>query len=129
MTRAASALELGAHDSIGLLPPAIRADPRLEVCPITTEQLRDGGVLLYDESFLPPALADRYFTELRDELAWEHKPGIFGYMQPRLTASYGAQASPTATQARKMSHSPGPPHCRRSRQRSKRFKVILISAC
>lgn len=52
-------------------------------------ELRDGGVLLYDESFLPNDLADRYFAALRDECAWEQKPGIFGHMQPRLIASYG----------------------------------------
>ena len=54
-----------------------------------TIELTDGGLLLYDEAFLPPDLADRYFVELRDQCAWEQKPGIFGHMQPRLTASYG----------------------------------------
>ncbi len=54
-----------------------------------TIKLADGGVLLYDETFLPRNLADRYFAELRDTLAWEQKPGVFGHMQPRLTASYG----------------------------------------
>ena len=54
-----------------------------------TIELTDGGVLLYDEAFLPPDLADRYFSELRDNCAWEQKPGVFGHMQPRLTASYG----------------------------------------
>lgn len=49
----------------------------------------DGGILLYDEAFLPPEIAARYFTELRDHCAWEQKPGVFGHMQPRLTASYG----------------------------------------
>jgi len=52
-------------------------------------ELADGGLLLYDEAFLPPDLADRYFVELRDHCAWEQKPGVFGHMQPRLTASYG----------------------------------------
>jgi len=51
--------------------------------------LADGGVLLYDENFLPPDLAERYFIELKDHSAWEQKPGVFGHMQPRLTASYG----------------------------------------
>ncbi|MEY4565876.1 MAG: hypothetical protein RLY14_846 [Planctomycetota bacterium] len=51
--------------------------------------LRDGGVLLYEEEFLHKELADRYFRELRDECAWEQKPGIFGHLQPRLIASYG----------------------------------------
>jgi alkylated DNA repair dioxygenase AlkB len=56
-----------------------------------TINLADGGVLLYDDAFLPPDLADRYFVELRDTLAWEQKPGVFGHMQPRLSASYGEE--------------------------------------
>lgn len=52
-------------------------------------QLQDGGILIYEETFLPSELADRYFVELRDHCRWEQKPGIFGHMQPRLTASYG----------------------------------------
>jgi alkylated DNA repair dioxygenase AlkB len=54
-----------------------------------TLELADGGILLYDEAFLPPDLADRYFVELRDTSAWEQKRAAFGHMQPRLTASYG----------------------------------------
>ncbi len=54
-----------------------------------TIQLTDGGILLYEEAFLPADLADRYFAELRDTAPWEQKPGVFGHMQPRLTASYG----------------------------------------
>ena len=54
-----------------------------------TIELTDGGILLYDESFLPAELSDRYFVTIRDECVWEQKPGIFGHMQPRLTASYG----------------------------------------
>src|SRR5260370_33961914 len=54
-----------------------------------TIELTDGGLLRYDKAFLPPNLADRYFVELRDECVWEQKPGVFGHMQPRLTASYG----------------------------------------
>lgn len=54
-----------------------------------TIQLKDGGILIYDAAFLPTILADRYFVELRDQCAWEQKPGIFGHMQPRLIASYG----------------------------------------
>jgi hypothetical protein len=50
-------------------------------------ELTDGGILLYDAAFLPPALADRYL--MRDQCVWEQKPGVFGHMQPRLTASYG----------------------------------------
>jgi alkylated DNA repair dioxygenase AlkB len=52
-------------------------------------ELPDGGTLLFDRSFLSPDRADRYFTELRETLVWDQKPGIFGHMQPRLTASYG----------------------------------------
>jgi alkylated DNA repair dioxygenase AlkB len=51
--------------------------------------LGDGGILLYDEPFLPPDLAERYFVELREHCHWEQKPGLFGRLQPRLTASYG----------------------------------------
>ena len=54
-----------------------------------TIALTDGGIVLYDEGFLPTDLADRYFAELRDHCAWEQKPGIFGHMQPRLIVSYG----------------------------------------
>ena len=54
-----------------------------------TIELADGGILLYDDAFLPPDLADRYFVELRDTSAWEQKKAIFGHLQPRLTASYG----------------------------------------
>ena len=54
-----------------------------------TFELEDGGVLHYDESFLPSEFADTYFTQLREQCAWEQKPGIFGYLQPRLIASYG----------------------------------------
>ncbi len=59
------------------------------VKPLQTIELADGGILLYDETFLPSELADRYFSELQDQIAWEQKPGIFGHMQPRLIASYG----------------------------------------
>jgi hypothetical protein len=54
-----------------------------------TLELADGGMLLYDEAFLPPDLSDRYFVELRDTSAWEQKRAAFGHMQPRLTVSYG----------------------------------------
>ena len=56
---------------------------------MATIKLTDGGILLYAEAFLPIDLADRYFAELRDTLVWERKPGVFGRMHPRLTASYG----------------------------------------
>lgn len=56
-----------------------------------TIELRDGGVLLYDDHFLASDDADRYFATLRAQCAWEQKPGIFGHPQPRLIASYGDQ--------------------------------------
>jgi len=46
-------------------------------------------LLSYWPSFLPQETADKYFVDLRDNCLWEQKPGIFGYMQPRLIASYG----------------------------------------
>jgi hypothetical protein len=52
-------------------------------------ELKDGGLLVYDRSFFFADVADRYFEYLRDHCQWEQKPGIFGYMQPRLIASYG----------------------------------------
>ena len=54
-----------------------------------TIELADGGLLLYEEAFLPADLADRYFAELRDTAPWEQKQAAFGRLQPRLTASYG----------------------------------------
>ena len=54
-----------------------------------TIELIDGGILLYAERFLSVELADRCFIAIRDECVWEQMPGIFGHMQPRLTASYG----------------------------------------
>lgn len=52
-------------------------------------ELEDGGLILFQESFFPANLADRYFEILRTECQWEQKPGIFGHWQPRLIASYG----------------------------------------
>ena len=52
-------------------------------------ELADGGILLYDKDFIPSDLADRYFIQLREHCVWEQKPGVFGHMQPRLTASHG----------------------------------------
>ena len=52
-------------------------------------ELADDGILLYDDAFLPPDIADKYFAELRNKSAWVQKLGVFGHMQPRLTASYG----------------------------------------
>ena len=54
-----------------------------------TIELADGGLLLYEEAFLPADIADPYFVELRDSAPWEQKKAAFGHWQPRLTASYG----------------------------------------
>jgi len=51
--------------------------------------LRDGGIILYDDHFLPSDLATEYFKELLEKTPWEQKPGVFGHLQPRMTASYG----------------------------------------
>jgi hypothetical protein len=56
---------------------------------VETIELTDGGIIHYADAFFPPDLVDRYFAELRDQCAWEQKPGVFGHLQPRLTASYG----------------------------------------
>jgi len=56
---------------------------------VKTVELQNDGILIYDDAFLPADLADRFFFDLRDQCAWEQKPGIFGHMQPRLIASYG----------------------------------------
>ena len=60
---------------------------------LQTYELRDGGILLYDETFLPAGVSDRYLAAIREECVWEQKPAIFGHMQPRLTASYGDDAA------------------------------------
>lgn len=54
-----------------------------------TIELADGGIILLEEGFIPPDMADRYFVELRDTVPWEQKQALFGHLQPRLTASYG----------------------------------------
>jgi alkylated DNA repair dioxygenase AlkB len=51
--------------------------------------LADGGKLVYIPEFLPSDAAQQYFEELRDTAPWEQKPGVFGHLQPRLTASFG----------------------------------------
>jgi alkylated DNA repair dioxygenase AlkB len=56
---------------------------------LDTIELAQGGILLFDQAFLKAGAADRYFAQLRDTVAWEQKPGIFGHMQPRLIASHG----------------------------------------
>lgn len=40
-------------------------------------------------SFFGKEASDAYLAALMEQCAWEQKPGIFGYMQPRLIASYG----------------------------------------
>lgn len=52
-----------------------------------TIELADGGLLLYDDAFLPPDLAERYFAELRATAPWEQKKAAFGHLQPRLTTA------------------------------------------
>jgi alkylated DNA repair dioxygenase AlkB len=54
-----------------------------------TIELADGGIVLFQDGFLPPDLADGCFAELRETAPWEQKKAAFGHMQPRLTASYG----------------------------------------
>src|SRR5262245_12899594 len=49
--------------------------------------LRDGGLLLYEPSFIPPAEADALFEHLRDAVPWKHE-GTPGRKFPRLTAWY-----------------------------------------
>ena len=44
---------------------------------------------MYATEFLSADRADHYFSRLMSECHWEQKPGIFGYLQPRLIASYG----------------------------------------
>jgi alkylated DNA repair dioxygenase AlkB len=55
-----------------------------------TIELEDGGLMLISPNFLEENLANQYLADLRDNCVWEQKPGIFGHMQPRLIASYGA---------------------------------------
>src|SRR5262249_18345252 len=74
--------------SIGFLADNGREDMNNEKS-VQSIELTNGGLLLYDEAFLSPDVADRYFAELRDHCIWEQKPGVFGHLQPRLTASYG----------------------------------------
>jgi alkylated DNA repair dioxygenase AlkB len=51
--------------------------------------LADGSKLIFIRGFLPPDAAQQYFEELRITAPWEQKPGVFGHLQPRLTASFG----------------------------------------
>jgi alkylated DNA repair dioxygenase AlkB len=54
---------------------------------LTEIPLRDGGLLLYDEGFLPPAEADALFAHLRETVPWKQE-GRPGRAFPRLTAWY-----------------------------------------
>jgi alkylated DNA repair dioxygenase AlkB len=54
---------------------------------LQTISLRDGGLLLYDEAFFPPAEADTLFAHLRDTVPWKQE-GRPGRVFPRLTAWY-----------------------------------------
>ncbi|HJZ90559.1 MAG TPA: alpha-ketoglutarate-dependent dioxygenase AlkB [Gemmataceae bacterium] len=49
--------------------------------------LRDGGLLLYVPSFIPPAEADALFALFRDSVPWKHE-GTPARKFPRLTAWY-----------------------------------------
>lgn len=51
-----------------------------------TVELMDGGILPFNEAFLPSEIADRYFAELLDNCAWVQKPEMFGHVRPRPTA-------------------------------------------
>ena len=61
-----------------------------------TIELADGGLLLYEEVFLPADLAERYFVELRDTAPWEQKEAAFGRLQPR-TAGTALPSDPHCT--------------------------------
>jgi hypothetical protein len=93
-----------------------------------TIALADGGIILYDDAFLPPDLADRYFVELIDTSAWEQKKAAFGQMQPRLTASYGDEGVTyfySGTENKALSWTPT---LLESRESSKPFRVSTITA-
>ena len=54
---------------------------------LETTPLRDGGTLLYDAAFFPPAEADALYATLLRETAWKQEVGR-GRPFPRLTAWY-----------------------------------------
>src|SRR5688572_20910673 len=56
--------------------------------------LADGGILLYDPSFLSTEEADELFETLRRLTPWAQEKGTFGHPLPRLTA-YHADAGVT----------------------------------
>jgi alkylated DNA repair dioxygenase AlkB len=51
--------------------------------------LGDGGWLLYQEGFLAKEESDSSMRLLQERCEWAQLPGIFGYLQPRMIASYG----------------------------------------
>lgn len=57
--------------------------------PVEIHCLDDGGLLVLIRNFLAQTTANEAFDDLRSNLKWEQKPGLFGYPQPRLIASYG----------------------------------------
>jgi alkylated DNA repair dioxygenase AlkB len=78
-----------ASPEVGPQPPS-RSAIRQLVEPIMDRiELADGGLLLFDDDFLPVDVANCYFDELRKDCAWQQKPASFGHLQPRLMASYG----------------------------------------
>lgn len=52
-------------------------------------ELTDGGIFFCDESFFSSIISDQYFSEFIGYSSWQQKIGVFGHMQPRLTAAYG----------------------------------------
>jgi alkylated DNA repair dioxygenase AlkB len=54
-----------------------------------TIELLDGGILVYDQDFLPEERAQKYFAELKEHCQWEQVPASCGYLQSRWTATYG----------------------------------------
>ena len=93
-----------------------------------TIELADGGLLLYEEAFLPADLADRYFVELRDTAPWEQKKAAFGHLRPRLTASYGDKGVTYFSPARSTRPSRGRRRCWRSSGESRASGAGTITA-
>ena len=92
-------------------------------------ELADGGIVIYDEAFLPADLADRYFAELRDTAPWEQKKAAFGHLQPRLTASYGDDGVTYFYSGTVNRPSRGRRPCWRSSRRSRPSGAGTITPC
>jgi hypothetical protein len=60
-----------------------------------TIELTDGGILLYDELFLPPDLASEYFAELLEKTPWERKPGLLTSSSPNRDFPIGFRSTTT----------------------------------